>query len=70
MPASELDLAVRQIALIDAVQPVHIGVAAGLQHRPVMRHRAEFEAVTGAVLGRRRNLRGIPHDLLGHAAPH
>src|ERR1700734_3662772 len=58
----------REVALIDAVQAQHIGVALALQIRPIAVAQCDVESVVVGVGETLGDARRVPHDLLGNAA--
>ena len=68
MTAQQLDLALAEIALVDGIDARDELVAQLLEQRPVMAPGRYVEAVASRVAQGMRQLAGIPHDLLRHAA--
>jgi hypothetical protein len=66
--AHELDMARREIPLVDGVETLDVGVADLFQRRPVVRSRRDLEAVIGGIPDGVGDLGCIPHHFLGHAA--
>ena len=58
----------RQIARIDAVEALDVRIALGLQRRPVAAAGLHVETVVARIAEGERDARGVPHDLLRHAA--
>ncbi len=63
-----LDAALVEVVLVDAVQSRDVGIAPGLEARPVVAAQIHVEAVVGRMLELVPGLRRIPHDFLRHAA--
>ncbi len=63
-----LDRSALEIALIDPVQPGDVGVPGALQRTEIVSALLDVEAVSGRGIDRLADLRGVPHDLFGHAA--
>jgi hypothetical protein len=64
-----LDLVVVEVALVDAVEAVDVGVALVLEGRPVEGRRLlEVEAIRLGLVDRLGNGGGVEGDLLGDAA--
>ncbi len=66
--ARELDLAIGEIALVDAVQPGDVSVAGTIERAPIVLGARHGEAIARRIVDRMRNLGGVPHDLLWDAA--
>ena len=66
--ADQMHLPLGQIALVDAVQARDVSIALGFKLCPVMATDLHRKAIFGGIVQRVRQLRGIPHDLLGYAA--
>mmetsp|Transcript_225 Transcript_225/g.776 ORF Transcript_225/g.776 Transcript_225/m.776 type:complete len:323 (+) Transcript_225:512-1480(+) len=66
--AEEGHLRVPEVALVDAVEALHVGVALLLDRRPGEAHVAHSEAVVGSVVEALAEVCGVPHHLLGDAA--
>src|ERR1700729_1955303 len=67
-PDDVLDAARGKGVGVVAGEARHVDIALALENPPVMALRGRGETVVAAVRARLGNLRGIPHDLLRHAA--
>src|SRR5690606_37513626 len=66
----DVDCTARQIAGVNAVQALDVGVAAALQLPPVVPHggRVDVETVVAGMGDRMSELGRVPYDFLRHAA--
>ncbi len=64
----DLDAGAREVAAVDALQPGDLGIARGLERRPVEARRIEVPAEARGIGELVGEAPGIDHQLLGHAA--
>jgi hypothetical protein len=66
--AHEFDVALGEVRRVHPVQAVYVGVPPALELAPVMTQQLDLEAVALRILHGAAQVRGVPHDLLRHAA--
>ncbi len=57
-----------EVGGIDAIEPLDVGVALALEQRPIVTPQAQIKPIVVGIVCGVRQLRGIPHHFLGHAA--
>ena len=65
--ANEVNVALRQIAFVDSVEALDVGVPGTLEGGPIVRTDGQIKTVMAGIMRCLCDLRGVPHHLFRHA---